>query len=154
MSDDLSARFQELFWALPSGTMRHKLRSLEIDIGRTLRDVRESLDGLTPGHKTGYDWNADPLSLTLVMGRAYDALAALRECPAPAQPRTDLLRALAAIPRYRMTLRYGFEVRCEVIETPGVGEWVRMSDVLQVAAHIDSGQAVTWIEQALGGGKP
>jgi hypothetical protein len=34
----LSARWQELFWALPPGPMRHKLRSLEIDIGRALRE--------------------------------------------------------------------------------------------------------------------
>jgi hypothetical protein len=33
----LSARWQELFWALPPGPMRSKLRSLEIDIGRALR---------------------------------------------------------------------------------------------------------------------
>jgi len=33
----LSARWQELFWALPPGEMRHKLRSLEIDTGRALR---------------------------------------------------------------------------------------------------------------------
>jgi hypothetical protein len=34
----LSARWQELFWALPPGEMRHKLRALEIDTGRALRD--------------------------------------------------------------------------------------------------------------------
>jgi hypothetical protein len=96
MSDDLSARFQELFWALPSGTMRHKLRSLEIDIGRTLRDVRESLDALTPGLKTGYDWNADPLSLTLVMGRAYEAIATLGDRPALAAL-TDFAREARTI---------------------------------------------------------
>jgi len=33
----LSARWQELFWALPPGEMRHKLRALEMDIGRLLR---------------------------------------------------------------------------------------------------------------------
>ncbi len=38
MSNDLSARWQELFWALPPGEMRHKLRALEIDIGRALRE--------------------------------------------------------------------------------------------------------------------
>jgi hypothetical protein len=35
--DRLSERWQELFWALPSGEMRSKLRALEIDIGRMLR---------------------------------------------------------------------------------------------------------------------
>ena len=50
---------------------------------------------------------------------------------------SDTLRRLAErlandVPRYRMTGRYGGEVRCEVITTTGVGEWVRISDVLQV----------------------
>jgi hypothetical protein len=35
----LSSRWQELFWALPSGEMRSKLRSLEIDVGRELAEV-------------------------------------------------------------------------------------------------------------------
>jgi hypothetical protein len=34
----LSARWQELFWALPSGEMRSKLRALEIDVSRLLRE--------------------------------------------------------------------------------------------------------------------
>lgn len=34
----LSARWQELFWALPQGPMRSKLRSLEIDTSPRLRD--------------------------------------------------------------------------------------------------------------------
>jgi hypothetical protein len=38
----LSARWQELFWALPSGEMRSKLRALEIDIGRMLREQAPS----------------------------------------------------------------------------------------------------------------
>ncbi len=38
----LSARWQELFWALPSGAMRHKLRALEIDMGRALADPSSS----------------------------------------------------------------------------------------------------------------
>jgi hypothetical protein len=33
----LSARWQELFWALPPGEMRSKLRALEIDIGTALK---------------------------------------------------------------------------------------------------------------------
>jgi hypothetical protein len=37
----LSSRWQELFWALPPGEMRHKLRSLEIDVGRLLRQRGE-----------------------------------------------------------------------------------------------------------------
>ena len=49
------------------------------------------------------------------------------------QPRELLLERLKAIPRYRMMGRYGGEVRCEIIDTPGVGEWVRISDVLVVA---------------------
>lgn len=35
--DSLSERWQELFWALPSGPMRSKLRALEIDVSRALR---------------------------------------------------------------------------------------------------------------------
>ena len=38
----LSERWQELFWALPSGEMRSKLRALEIDIGRLLRSAGET----------------------------------------------------------------------------------------------------------------
>ncbi len=33
----LSSRWQELFWALPQGEMRSKLRALESDIGRALQ---------------------------------------------------------------------------------------------------------------------
>lgn len=35
--EPLSARWQELFWALPPGELRHKLRALESDIGQALR---------------------------------------------------------------------------------------------------------------------
>jgi hypothetical protein len=38
-SEPLSARWQELFWALPPGEMRSKLRALEIDTGRAIRDT-------------------------------------------------------------------------------------------------------------------
>lgn len=37
----LSARWQELFWALPPGPMRSKLRALEIDFSNALRDGAE-----------------------------------------------------------------------------------------------------------------
>jgi hypothetical protein len=36
--DRLSERWQELFWALPSGEMRSKLRALEIDLSRLVTD--------------------------------------------------------------------------------------------------------------------
>lgn len=48
----LSERWQELFWALPPGEMRHKLRSLEIDVGRALRGApsfsAQKLDQIQP----------------------------------------------------------------------------------------------------------
>ena len=45
--DRLSARWQELFWALPSGEMRSKLRALEIDTGRMIRQSSlPSVEGL------------------------------------------------------------------------------------------------------------
>lgn len=49
----LSARWQELFWALPSGPMRSKLRALEIDVSRALR--------LSPSAREALGSNADPL---------------------------------------------------------------------------------------------
>ncbi len=39
----LSARWQELFWALPPGELRHKLRTLEIDTGAEVSRLREAL---------------------------------------------------------------------------------------------------------------
>lgn len=38
-SKPLSERWQELFWALPPGEMRSKLRALESDIGRMLKSA-------------------------------------------------------------------------------------------------------------------
>lgn len=55
--------------------------------------------------------------------------------PPPPPPDTLDREALVTriendVPRYRMTGRYGGEVRCEIIDTIGVGEWVRIADVL------------------------
>lgn len=40
-TERLSSRWQELFWALPPGEMRHKLRSLEIDVSQSLAGSQE-----------------------------------------------------------------------------------------------------------------
>lgn len=40
----------------------------------TLLAVRECILALSPGHRTGYDWNADPLFLTLKEGRALNLI--------------------------------------------------------------------------------
>jgi len=60
---------------------------------RTLLTVRECLDALTPGHRTGYDWNADPLYMTRYVGDALKAIDAglqslsrIGAAPAPQGP--------------------------------------------------------------------
>jgi len=45
--------------------------------------VRECLIALTPGQRTGYDWNADPLYLTLKEGEALNAIAAALQSTRP-----------------------------------------------------------------------
>lgn len=43
---------------------------------QTLQTVRACIVALTPGHRTGYDWNADPLYLTRKEGEALSAIDA------------------------------------------------------------------------------
>ena len=55
----------------------------------TLLAVRECILALSPGHRTGYDWNADPLFLTLKEGRALNLIDdALKSTPASPQAET------------------------------------------------------------------
>lgn len=56
----------------------------------TLLAVRECILALSPGHRTGYDWNADPLFLTLKEGRALNLI-------------DDALKATPASPQAEMT---------------------------------------------------
>jgi len=58
--------------------------------------VRECILALSPGHRTGYDWNADPLFLTLKEGRALNLIDdALKAAPASPQAETSAnVRAL------------------------------------------------------------
>ena len=56
----------------------------------TLLAVRECILALSPGHRTGYDWNADPLFLTLKEGRALNLIDdALKATPASPQAETS-----------------------------------------------------------------
>ena len=52
-----------------------------------LATVRDCIIALTPGHRTGYDWNTDPLYLTRKEGQALAAIdAALSSSPRPQEP--------------------------------------------------------------------
>lgn len=68
------------------------LREMVVMAGRhreTLLAVRECILALSPGHRTGYDWNADPLFLTLKEGRALNLIDdALKSTPASPQAET------------------------------------------------------------------
>lgn len=59
MEQRLSSRWQELFWALPPGEMRSKLRALESDMGRILRRCEEWLSA-EPGSPLRLQY-AEPL---------------------------------------------------------------------------------------------
>lgn len=54
-AERLSARWQALFWALPSGPMRSKLRALEIDHGRLLTSHADLLAACKLALETGAD---------------------------------------------------------------------------------------------------
>ena len=57
----------------------------------TLLAVRECILALSPGHRTGYDWNADPLFLTLKEGRALKLIdVAIKATPASPQAETPI----------------------------------------------------------------
>ncbi len=78
----------------PAGAHVETLRQMVGMAGefrQTLLTVRECIDALTPGHRTGYDWNADPLYMTRYVGDALKAIdAGLKS-----------LNGQAAVPTYR-----------------------------------------------------
>lgn len=53
---------------------------------QTLQTVRACIVALTPGHRTGYDWNADPLYLTRKEGEALSAIVAALSSPSTQEP--------------------------------------------------------------------
>ena len=55
---------------------------------QTLQTVRACIVALTPGHRTGYDWNADPLYLTRKEGEALSAIDAALSSPSTQEPQT------------------------------------------------------------------
>ena len=55
---------------------------------QTLQTVRACIVALTPGHRTGYDWNADPLYLTRKEGEALSAIDAALSSPSTQEPHT------------------------------------------------------------------
>ena len=56
---------------------------------QTLQTVRACIVALTPGHRTGYDWNADPLYLTRKEGEALSAIDAALSSPSTQEPQTQ-----------------------------------------------------------------
>lgn len=56
---------------------------------QTLQTVRACIVALTPGHRTGYDWNADPLYLTRKEGEALSAIVAALSSPSTQEPNKE-----------------------------------------------------------------
>lgn len=56
---------------------------------QTLQTVRACIVALTPGHRTGYDWNADPLYLTRKEGEALSAIDAALSSPSTQEPNKE-----------------------------------------------------------------
>ena len=69
----------------------HQMVGMAGEFRQTLLTVRECIDALTPGHRTGYDWNADPLYMTRYVGDALKAIDA----------GLTSLNGQAAVPTYR-----------------------------------------------------
>lgn len=62
-------------------TAHSKMGRMDIVLRDALPDIQEALEKayealtLTTQHLTGYDWNADPLRITLKQGEAFEAIA-------------------------------------------------------------------------------
>jgi hypothetical protein len=66
----MSSRWQELFWALPPGPMRSKLRSLEIDVSRTGAggDCAGSGDGNQPIQQVIDEMRREAVKVSIAYG--------------------------------------------------------------------------------------
>jgi len=93
----------------------------------TLLAVRECILALSPGHRTGYDWNADPLFLTLKEGRALNLIDdALKSTPASPQAETseqDVPVLRITVTRDVATEYYAAEFRSADDKVGGMGDY-------------------------------